>query len=222
MNGTRLTKEEIELMISLRKTGHSLPEIYELTRRGYGTVYRCTKDIRVLPEYSERLKCKQGGSKTRADLKWKESKQDADLMLGNDSFEMRLCILACLYWGEGNKRELSLINSDPGLIKVFVECLINIGVPKEMIKVNLRLHKDVNRKKSIEFWKDLLSVKKSVIGHIEIIRGKKKGKLKYGMCRIRVAKSAPYFKLILSSIEVIKERFNAAVVQWIEQGTPKP
>ena len=114
------------------------------------------------------------------------------------------------------------MNSDPGLIKVFVGCLYEIGVPKDNIKINLRLHDDIDRNKAIIFWAKLLSIEPARIGKIEVIQGKKTGKLKYGMCRVRVAKSATYFKLIMSLISIIKTRFDAAVVQRIEQGTPKP
>lgn len=43
------------------------------------------------------------------------------------------------------------------------------------------------------------------IQKIDIIQGKKVGKLKFGMCRLRVEKSSKEFKLLLSLINVIKE-----------------
>lgn len=210
-------------MVSLRETGHSLPEIKEITGRGHGTVFRYIKNVKVLPEFSTILRIKQGGSRKKADEAWRDASSDAQSLLGDGlSLEQKLCILACLYWGEGNKMDLNLMNSDPGLIKVFVGCLYEIGVPKDNIKINLRLHDDIDRNKAIIFWAKLLSIEPARIGKIEVIQGKKTGKLKYGMCRVRVAKSATYFKLIMSLISIIKTRFDAAVVQRIEQGTPKP
>ncbi len=138
------------------------------------------------------------------------------------SREQRLLLLLGIYWGEGNKRELNLINSDPALIKTFLSCLYDMGMKKEELRITLRLYDGIDKEKSRRFWAKLLSIRIKDIRNINTIQGNKIGKLKYGMCRVRVAKSAPYFKLIMSLLSEIKERFNAAVVQRIEQGTPKP
>ena len=90
------------------------------------------------------------------------------------------------------------------------------------MKFGLRLHNGIDMEEAVNFWSKFLDISPNEIKHLERIDGKKKGKLKYGMCRIRVAKSAPYFKLLISLINSIKEHFHAAVVQRIEQGTPKP
>jgi hypothetical protein len=58
---------------------------------------------------------------------------------------------------------------------------------------------------------------KDFIKNINVIKGKKIGKLKYGMCRLRVKKVGRYFKLIISMIDLIKSGVqNVLVVQWIE------
>ena len=223
MNGIPLTHQEIIKMKSLRETGHSLPEIKVITKRGYGTIYRYIKDVAVLPQYFQEYDIKQGGSRKRANKAWNDSVIQACTMIHTPlSFEQKLCLLSGIYWGEGNKHELNLINSDPNLIKVFVSCLYDIGITKKQLKINLRLYDDIDKKCAILFWSRLLDIRTSDIGNIEIIHGKKKGKLKFGMCRVRVEKSAPHFKLIQSLIERVKSNFNAAVVQRIERGTPKP
>ena len=223
MNGKPITKKEIDDIIFLRKTGHSLTEIRNITKRGNSSVFKHINGVQVLPEYASILRRKQGGTSNKANGEWRQSQIEARRILGGSiSREQRLCILLALYWGEGNKRELSMINSDPGLIKVFIECLYDLGVPKEKIKINLRLYNTINKEYALEFWSNFLSIEKSMIQCNDIIQGNKIGKLKYGMCRVRVAKSAPYFKLLMSLISHVKEQFNAAVVQRIEQGTPKP
>jgi hypothetical protein len=72
------------------------------------------------------------------------------------------------------------------------------------LKVSLRLFEDINKKKTIQFWQKILSLPKGSITKFDISKGKKKGKLKYGMCRIRVKKSGRHFKLIMSMIDLIK------------------
>ncbi len=123
-----------------------------------------------------------------------------------------------MYWGEGSKSEFNLINSDPLLIKLVYGFMIATGVEKSRIHFSLRLHDDLDEKKSIKFWCDLLDIPPSKITYVALIKGDKKGKLKYGMCRIRMEKSGDYFKYVMSVIDLIKQ--NAAVVQWIERGVP--
>lgn len=46
---------------------------------------------------------------------------------------------------------------------------------------------------AVEFWATTLNLPKNSIAKINIIRGNKKGKLKHGMCRVRVEKGGEYF-----------------------------
>lgn len=223
MNGKPLTGKEISQITALRESGHSLPEIMRITKRGSSTVFKYIQSIKVLPEYADVLRVKQGGSKKRAEIAWGNASMRASEMVPLYlTPEQKLFLLLGIYWGEGNKREINMINSDPGMIKTFISCLETWGIEKKQIKVGLRLHTDVDKKRALAFWSELLDIDPEEIKRVETIIGKKTGKLRYGMCRVRVAKSAPYFKLVMSLIETIKERFNAAVVQRIEQGTPKP
>ncbi len=223
MRGKPITKKEISKIIRLRKTGHSLPEIVRALQRGSSTVFKYTKDVEIPSPYLSQLKIKRGGSRKRANKAWGEARLQADKRMSRSlSADQRLYLLVGLYWGEGNKTELNLINSDPGLIKTFISCLSDLGIRKDQIKIGLRIHDDIRAADAIDFWSHLLSINASAIRSIEIIKGKKTAKLRYGMCRVRVAKSAPYFKLLISLINKVKDSFNAAVVQRIEQGTPKP
>lgn len=216
----RIGNDIVRKIIKLRETGHSLPEIRHITGIGNSTAFKYIKNVRVLPQYESLLRAKQGGSIARSKRKWAEASKEARRLVECITERERLLILACLYWGEGNKRDLDLNNSDPALIKVFVECLKIIGVKKDDLRITLRLYNDLNRQRAIKYWSDLLEISADKILGVNTLYGKKKGKLKYGMCRVRVAKGGPYFKLIMSMIDLIKSDFNAAVVQWIEQRSP--
>jgi len=67
-----------------------------------------------------------------------------------------------LYWGEGNKKNKTSIrlgNTDPALIKKFIEFLImafNINTSK--LKFGLQIFSDLSKKKSLKFW--LVELKK--------------------------------------------------------------
>lgn len=61
-----------------------------------------------------------------------------------------------LYWGEGNKRNrnsIKLGNTDPNLIKKFIEFLDKIcGVDKRRFRFGLQIFSDVNPKIAYGFW----------------------------------------------------------------------
>jgi hypothetical protein len=121
---------------------------------------------------------------------------DRDLMI----------IAAMLYWGEGRKEgELAIINSDVCLMKVFLKGLLKMGIPKNRIKISIRLFSDLDRKKSINFWLSELNLKKDNLISVNYLERKKEGKLPYGMCRLRVEKGSLYFKQLISMIDFVKK-----------------
>ena len=207
MPKVRISEKEIKQITNLRRTGHSLPEIQRIVKRGNSTVFKYIQGVSVLPKYQQILKDKQGGSKEKSRKDWENASRKAKDIFGGIDAKTRLVILTCLYWGEGNKTELNLNNSDPALIKAFVKCLLDIGVKKSDLRITLRLFEDIDKSEAKKFWANLLDIKTTEILGINTIHGKKVGKLKYGMCRVRVTKGGQYFKLIMSMIDLIKSNF---------------
>lgn len=217
-----LSDNKVRELQKLRRRGQSLSEIVSILGIGKTTAYRYAKNITILPKYREAWKEKRNWSKKVAEQNWVEAKDTAEKLLGSITTKMKLLATAALYWGEGNKKELNLINSDPFLIKTFLNGLSEMGVAQSDICCSIRIYEDLDVHKSKKFWAHVVGVRIDSIG-LDVLRGKKFGKLPYGMCRIRVRKGAHFFKLIMSMIDVLQ--FNtgkAAVVQWIERGTPKP
>ncbi len=199
-----LTSKEIHEITHLRETGHSLNEIKQITKHAGATVHKYCRDIVVLPQYRELLRKKQGGGEKRSHAAWELARSDAKLEIQKLSHRDKLLILAALYWGEGTKSELNFCNTDPEMIRIFVGCLGEFGVTKNDLLVTVRIYEDLDRKMVISYWANILGIPVSAIRNVNVLHGKKVGKLKYGMCRIRVAKSAKYFKLIMSLIGEIK------------------
>ena len=199
-----LSSREVSKIIKLRKTGHTLYEIKNLTKRSNGTVWKYIKNIDILPKYQDIWKAKRGGSKAKSNRDWQEAKLNAVKIIKDIGFKEKMLVLSCIYWGEGNKTELNLINSDPSMIKVVINCLKELGVKDDELKISLRLFENINKKEAISFWTDILNLPCNTIQKINIISGKKIGKLKYGMCRLRVKKGGKYFKLLMSMIDLIK------------------
>lgn len=204
MGKLALSKSEVKKIKSLRETGHSLTEIKSIVNRGYGTIFRYIKDVPILPKYQEIWKTKRGGSKNKSLKEWEFARVQARQILNSFNFKEKMIVLSCLYWGEGNKKELNVINGDPYLIKVTLNCFRELGIKDHEIKVGLRLFDDMDKKEMVDFWLKFLNLPKDSITFFEIIKGKKIGKLKYGMCRLRVKKSRKHFKFIVSMIDLIR------------------
>ncbi len=216
----KLSEAKIELIRNLRSSGHTLSEIKNIVSAGKGTIFKYIKDVQVKEEFKEAFSLKRFNSKNLSKVGWENAETMAKELLLPFNKQNPFVVLAALYWGEGNKKELNLINSDPALVKVFVECLYFIGINKEDLKITLRIYEDNDVSRVKKFWSNLLNIPISQISNINILKGKKEGKLRFGMCRIRVKKGGKYFKLIISMINLLKSHHNAVVVQWIEQDTP--
>jgi hypothetical protein len=196
----KTSEKDIAEIIRLRKSGLSLDGIHKIVPQGKTTIFTYIKDVKV------DFDLRGTGSKNKSDNEWKYTKSEAVNLLGDFSKQSKLLILASLYWGEGNKKELNLINSDPELVRVFISCLGEIGVNNNDVKISLRLFSDINKSEARIFWSNITGVSFDRVLVGEIIKGKKAGKLKFGMCRVRVRKSHYYFKLIMNMIDLLKSK----------------
>jgi len=206
MGKLKTAEKIINKIANLRKKGYSISEISLYTGKSKSIVSRYIQGVEVLPEYISILKKKQGGSKVRSNDLWEKSKISASNILGKITTRDKMILLVGLYWGEGTKSELNIINSDPILLRAFINFIKDFGVSKERIKASVRIYEDIDSKKAITYWSNILDLNKSQFFKVELREGRKKGKLEFGMCRLRVEKSSKEFKLLISLINNIKEQ----------------
>lgn len=200
-----LAKTKINRIIYLRKRGCSLPEIRRITSCGSGTIFKYIQGVEILPEFKELWKNKRKSSVFRMIQEQKKAQEEAKKLIKRVGRKEKAIIAACLYWAEGAKKDFSLTNTDPSLIKTFIECLNELGVKKEKLTINLRIYEDLDREEVCNFWSKVVGIPKEKIMYVNVLKGKKKGKLKYGMCRVRVVKGAYFLKLFRSLTEIIKK-----------------
>ena len=182
----RISKEKQDKIINLRLIGNSIPEIVMKTGIPKTTVTRYAHPIIIPQEYQQALKEKQGGSKARAAGRRENTHIAADKLLGRITERDHILLLAGLYWGEGTKKDLSIINSCPALIQSFIICLKEVfGIQTDRLSFSLRVHADISIPEAISFWSKATGLPECSLISIEVIEGKKKGKLPYGMCRVR-------------------------------------
>ena len=69
-----------------------------------------------------------------------------------------------LYWGEGtksNKNTVRLGNTDPKLIKKFIEFLIKVcGIKKNKLRFGLQIFSDMSINEALKFWQHKLTMSK--------------------------------------------------------------
>ncbi|MEK7588803.1 MAG: hypothetical protein AAB438_03210 [Patescibacteria group bacterium] len=204
MRGVQTSKETIQKIKKLRSYGHSIVEIANKVHKSKSIISKYIQEVKILPKYRKVLIQKQGGSKTRSQINWNNAKIKAKKLIGSISSREKMIIIASLYWGEGTKKELNVINSDPSMLRVFVSGFRDMGIKDSDMKATIRIYSDINKHEAIKFWSKAIDLPSTCFKNINLLEGKKKGKLPYGMCRLRVKKGDRYFKLIISMINLIK------------------
>ena len=105
--------------------------------------------------------------------------------------------ISALYWGEGSKRDFGLSNTDPELIRVFIEGLREVfKIDEDRFRISIRIFEDMDKDKCLDFWSNIVGIAKDKFVNVDVLKGKKNGKLEFGMCRVRVTKGADLLKQI--------------------------
>lgn len=202
----KYSKEQKEKARMLRLRGFSIPEIERELNIPRATVWRFVKDCNLSSFAKERIALRRGRNKELA-LKRREDANKFVEKLFKKEFSRRekLLLLFGLYWGEGTKKELALINSDPAMIKTFIYLLSELGVVKNRIKISIRLHDGQNVEMAKTFWLKYLNLDESSLVGVYIIPTGRKTKLYHGMCRVAVAKSIKEFLILKTALDELRD-----------------
>jgi hypothetical protein len=206
MGKLKTSEKIIKKIIALRQKGNSISEISLDVGKSKSVVSRYIQGVSILPAYRDILIKKQGGSKVRSEDLWEKSRISALNILGGITTRDKMILLMGIYWGEGTKNELNIINSDPMLLRAFIEFIKDFNVSRERIKASIRIYDNIDYEEALNFWSRTLGLKKESFFKPEIISNKKNGKFEFGMCRLRVEKSSKEFKLLMSLINNVKEK----------------
>jgi len=181
----------------LRQRGYSLPEIHKKVDVGYGSVFRYSQGVKILQRYQKEWRKKQGGSIKRMINKEKLAEQKAKKTITTLTNRERLIFITALYWGEGSKSDFNLMNTDADLIKVFLQGLREIfNISNDRIRISIRIYEDLDKQRCLNYWSKITGISTSEFVSVNVLKGKKKGKLQYGMCRLRVLKGGDMLKYI--------------------------
>lgn len=198
----------------LRSQGYSLPEISNETKVPKTTIFRYIQGVEILPEFKSIWAGKRGGSKKLKLRRENEAYQEAINLFKELSVKEKLLFLSAIYWGEGSKKSFGLSNTDPKLIGVFVNVLREIfGITEDRFRVSIRIYEDLDKEKCLNFWSSIVRIPKEKFINVDILKGKKKGKLEHGMCRVRILKGGDILKKIMGVNRVITEMFMFDIIR---------
>ena len=198
MRGLAPSEEKIKEITRLRSLGNSFSEISRAVSIPQTTVYKYAHTTKVKDEYLDLWRSKRGGSsKTKAKKQLLYENWAQKFLKPKLTEREKILFLSAIYWGEGSKRDLEIINSDPRLLKVFLNLLRTyFKLDNQRLYAYLRIFPGVSKEQSIKFWSEFLSIPAENFTGFEIVDGKKVGKLPYGMCRLRIRKGADILKQI--------------------------
>ncbi|MGA2967938.1 MAG: hypothetical protein ABSD69_02100 [Candidatus Levyibacteriota bacterium] len=202
----RLSKAKIKEIQYLRARGYTIPEICSKLKIAKTTVFYHAGKITILPDFMDSWRIKRGGSKRIKSLKEERALKEAEILLKDISKKEKTLFISALYWAEGNKKDFMLTNTDPNLIKVFVSGLREIfNIQNERLRMSIRIYEDMDAGKCLDFWSNVVNLPKEQFQHISVLKGKKKGKLEFGMCRVRVSRGGDLLKRLKAVNKVFSD-----------------
>jgi hypothetical protein len=205
-----MNPDKIESIKQLRSQGFSIPEISQSLGVSKTTVLRYIKNVEILPEYFAEWAGKRGGSKKRRVKLEEEALAEGKKFVRNLTTREKLLFLCALYWAEGNKKDFILTNTDPDIIRIFVDGLRStLNISDERFKISIRIYEDLDKDRCLDYWSKVTRVKKERFLNVNILPGKKKGKLEYGMCRVRIAKGGHLLKKFIGINKSVSKEFMA-------------
>lgn len=209
----KLYKEK-DLAIKLRLKGMSYSQIR--TKLG---VSKSTLSVWLekYPLSNERIKELRDWNPRRIEnsrntkLKKREDKlgqvyKRAEKEIGSLSTREKFIAGMFLYWGEGTKSARDMVaftNTDPSMVKFFVNWIILQGVLKSKLKVKLHLYVDMNIKKETLFWSKYLNIpetsfRKPYIKDSKLSSITYKNSYGHGTCSVIYGNSDLHNKIIMS------------------------
>ncbi|GIL28889.1 helix-turn-helix domain-containing protein [Actinocatenispora comari] len=159
----------------LRRQHHSVPEIATELGIVKSTAYQWVRDIPLDADARKALFAREHSSTTghgqmMAEARWSEYRAERDarqVERVNNAAESVSCMTrdelirigAMMYWCEGTKakpwnstRRITFVNSDAGLISVFLAFLRAIGVEQASIDFRVQIHETADAEAAVQWW----------------------------------------------------------------------
>ena len=213
---------EKEKARDLRKKGHSYSMIKTELGISKSTLSGWLKD---LPLSEKRISELQSNSEIRIEKNriTKQNKKDArrysvyqkvayDI---ENSKDPEFVAGFYLYWGEGTKSaeySIAITNTDPAIIKCFIEWLSKFGIVPENLKIKLHIYSDQNEKELKIFWSNTTGIPitnyyKSYQKTASSKSKNYKGMFAYGTCSVMYHERDTY-EYVLEGIRYLRTKYS--------------
>ncbi|MFH9266283.1 hypothetical protein ACH4KN_18800 [Streptomyces sp. NPDC017546] len=146
------------------------------------------------------------------DAERREAKRNASKEVGAMSERELFLVGVALYWAEGSKSKpyrpqerVTFVNSDPGMIEVFLSWLRLLGVPLEHLRFHVHIHETADITAAEQYWIALTGAAPSAFGktslktHSPKTNRKNIGDNYRGCLSVRVLKGADLYRRIEGS-----------------------
>jgi len=171
--------------------------------------------IRVLRDFSATRieRYRETRRKTR-EGRWAMVRSKARKDIGVLSNRELLLVGLFLYWGEGGKTKpgtTSLSNSDPAMIRFFMQWLESLSVPREKMKVHMHFYSDMDVHAELIYWSGVLGLPLSAFRK-SYIKQSKRIDLTYfqrhihGTCNL-IYENRDVSEYVLQALECLRQRF---------------
>ena len=219
----------------LRAQGKSVREIAEILDVSRGSVSRWVRGVVLTKEQRDELesrnpvvacsvesRLKQAASVSKT---WRERRlrmQEAGREMARHA-DSGFVIGCMLYWAEGtkSKNSISFVNSDIDMMKTFVLFLREyFDVKTEDFAISLHWYSGngVTLDDAVQYWLDNLGLERSCLrkSQVDVKRtdgyGRKKGKLPYGVCHLRVHRT----DIVQKIFGAIQEMIGFQRKEWLK------
>lgn len=166
-------KKELKLRaVELRKKGYSLQEIVDILGVSKSTASTWLKYITLSEDAKNRLRMRccvgrlasQNTLRRQRLIKEKQAMNRAKILLQGKMFtnDMTQIVCSLLYMCEGKKSPysgVSFMNSDPGLMKLFLNTLrASFSLQEAKFRAQVHLHSYHDKKTQLEFWSKVTGI----------------------------------------------------------------
>ena len=164
----KLQKKKLEA-IRMRKEGASYSQIKEILKVSKSSLSLWLHDMPLLEKRLRelrdwnvvRIERFRDTMRRKRESRWTEVRKRAAKEIGTLSKREMLIAGVFLYWGEGAKTSVastSLSNTDPAMIKFFIQWLELLDVPKNRLRVYVHLYSDMDIQKELQYWSRTLNL----------------------------------------------------------------
>lgn len=213
-------------VLMLRKDGKSYSEIKLITGISKSTLSGWLHNFPLSPEQMRkvrdfsprRIEHFRATMRKKRETKMIGAFQLVKKDLGNFTKREKFIAGLFLYWGEGgktNRSTISLSNTDPAMLKFFLEWFGIARIPKEKLRVRLQLYSDMDIKKETNFWMKKLSIPERQFRKPYIKKSKReniwhRGGHGHGTCII-IFESQPTADYVLMGIHRLREMYGESM-----------